>query len=138
MQSDFDLAVHALVYLKHKACYIKSRELADNICTNPSRVRLVMAKLKRAALVETKEGLGGGYAYPAKRKDITLKEVAQAMDKAFIEAQWKSGSPNKNCPISKHFSSVMEELYGEINQRALLYFSTQKIADLEEKLKNRA
>ena len=34
MNSDFVVAVHALVYLKHKKAKISSEELAKNVCTN--------------------------------------------------------------------------------------------------------
>ena len=48
MNSDFIVAVHALVYLNHKADIVSSEALAKNICTNAARVRKVMAPLKRA------------------------------------------------------------------------------------------
>ena len=43
LNSDFCVAVHGLVYLKHKNDMVPSEELAKNICTNPARVRKVMA-----------------------------------------------------------------------------------------------
>ena len=46
MTSEFAIAVHALVYLNHKGETVSSEALAENICTNPARVRKVMAKLK--------------------------------------------------------------------------------------------
>ena len=63
MNSAFCVAVHALVYLNHKARQLTSEELAENICTNPARVRKIMAVLKKAGLVETKEGSVGGYFF---------------------------------------------------------------------------
>ena len=57
MTSEFTIAVHGLVYLHHKNTVLSSEELAENICTNPARVRKVMAKLKKKNLVETKEGI---------------------------------------------------------------------------------
>ena len=61
MTSEFSIAAHALVYLYHKDTTLSSEQLAENICTNPARVRKVMAQLKRAGLVATKEGIDGGY-----------------------------------------------------------------------------
>ena len=60
MNSDFIVAVHALVYLNHKADIVSSEALAKNICTNAARVRKVMAPLKRAGFVTTREGNVGG------------------------------------------------------------------------------
>ena len=47
MDSSFNLAVHALVCLSHSGRSLSSEALAENICTNPTRVRRVMAGLKR-------------------------------------------------------------------------------------------
>ena len=43
MTSEFAIAVHALVFLNHKGETLSSDALADNVCTNPARVRKVMA-----------------------------------------------------------------------------------------------
>ena len=49
MNGLFCVAVHALIYLDKRGEQLSSEELAANICTNPARVRKVMAKLKRRA-----------------------------------------------------------------------------------------
>ena len=61
MDSSFNLAVHALVCLSHSGRSLSSEALAENICTNPTRVRRVQAVLKKAGIVEAREGLDGGY-----------------------------------------------------------------------------
>ena len=50
MDSSFNLAVHALVCLSHSGRSLSSEALAENICTNPTRVRRVMAGLKKGGL----------------------------------------------------------------------------------------
>ena len=45
MNGDHSLAVHALVYLDHRATHLPSQILAENICTNAARVRKVMRPL---------------------------------------------------------------------------------------------
>lgn len=59
MTGEYTIAVHALVYLNHMGTMLSSEKMASNICTNPARVRKVLAKLKRAGLVETREGSEG-------------------------------------------------------------------------------
>ena len=44
MTSEFTIAVHALVFLNHKGETLDSETLAENVCTNPVRIRKVMAK----------------------------------------------------------------------------------------------
>ena len=63
MTSEFAIAVHALVYLNHKQETLASEELAKNVCTNPARIRKVMAKLKKKDLIATKEGQNGGVSH---------------------------------------------------------------------------
>lgn len=55
MTSEFTIAVHALVFLNHKGTVFSSEGLAANVCTNAARIRKVMAKLKKADLVKTRE-----------------------------------------------------------------------------------
>lgn len=71
---------------------ISSEELAENICTNPARVRKVMAKLKKVGLVQTKEGKVGGYTSVEQAEDITLYRVAEALDIRFVEAPGAAGT----------------------------------------------
>ena len=47
MNSEFTIAVHALVFLNHKRESVSSDKLAANICTNPARVRKIMGKLRK-------------------------------------------------------------------------------------------
>ena len=49
MDSSFNLAVHALVCLSHSGRSLSSEALAENICTNPTRVRRVLAGLKKVS-----------------------------------------------------------------------------------------
>lgn len=72
MTSEFGMAVHALTFLNHKGEIVSSEALAKNICTNPARVRKVMAKLKKAGLVDTKEGLEGGYLFSKDAQKVDL------------------------------------------------------------------
>ena len=65
MDSSFNLAVHALVCLSHSGRSLSSEAQAENVCTNPTRVRRVLTGLKKAGMVETRESLDGGYRLTA-------------------------------------------------------------------------
>ena len=54
MDSSFNLAVHALVCMSHSGRSLSSEALAENICTNPTRVRRVLA---------VRTGDSGSYRY---------------------------------------------------------------------------
>ena len=80
MNSAFCVAVHALICLNRRQEQLSSEELARSICTNPARVRKIMAGLKRAGLVETKEGNEGGYRFVGDPAALTLDQVARALE----------------------------------------------------------
>ncbi|MFR3752199.1 MAG: RrF2 family transcriptional regulator [Enterocloster sp.] len=81
MTSEFTIAVHALVFLNHKGplCF-PAKVLLQIVCTNAARIRKVMAKLKKADLVKTKEGVDGGYLFHRDSRDVNLSMVAEALD----------------------------------------------------------
>ena len=97
MDSSFNLAVHALVCLSHSGRSLSSEALAENICTNPTRVRRVMAGLKKAGMVETREGLDGGYRLTADPASLTLRQVAEAVNTRFVDCAWHSGDIDRDC-----------------------------------------
>ena len=134
LNSDFCVAVHGLVFLKHKGCTISSEELAENICTNPARVRKVMAKLKKVGLVQTKEGKVGGYTSVEQAEDITLYRVAEALDIRFVEASWRIGDSDMNCMIASGMADVMDEIYLNLNDMCLEKLKTITICEIERKL----
>ena len=134
MNSDFSVAVHALVYLSHRGCSQSSEELADNICTNPARVRKIMAKLRRAGLVQTREGLEGGYklALPADR--VSLAQVSRALEVQFVSTTWKSGNPQKACLIASGMGDLMDELYARMDQQCQQYLEGLSVSQVEHRI----
>lgn len=134
MTSEFTIAVHALVFLNHKAAVYSSEGLAENVCTNAARIRKVMAKLKKANLVKTKEGVDGGYLFHRDSREINLAMVAEALDTPFVAASWKSGNPHLACLISSGMAGIMDGLYGEMNRCCQEYLEKVTIADLDHKI----
>ena len=100
MNSDFIVAVHALVYLNHKADIVSSEALAKNICTNAARVRKVMAPLKRAGFVTTREGNVGGYRFAGDASAVDLHMVADALNIRFVQSGWHSGDMDMKCLVA--------------------------------------
>jgi len=99
VDSSFNLAIHALVCLSHSGRSLSSEALAENICTNPTRVRRVLAGLKKAGMVETREGLDGGYRLTADPASLSLRQVAEAVNTRFVDCAWHSGDIDRDCAI---------------------------------------
>ncbi|MEF9939324.1 MAG: Rrf2 family transcriptional regulator [Clostridium sp.] len=116
MTSEFAIAVHALVYLNHKEITLASDTLAENVCTNPARIRKVMAKLKKSNLVKTKEGINGGYHMLGDAKDISLGQICRALEIEPVSVSWNSGDAEMNCQIASGMAGIMEEIYRDLNE----------------------
>ena len=117
MTAEFPTAVHALVYLHHKGAVVPSAELADNICTNPARVRKIMAALCRAALAFATEGRASGYHTGPEAGAVTLRQVADALGEVPVAVSWRSGDVDRECLVSSGMAAAMDGVYGLLNDR---------------------
>ncbi len=134
MNSDFCVAVHGLVFLNHKGTVLSSEELAENICTNPVRVRRVMAQLKKAGLVETQQGNAGGYRTPETAPNFTLAQIAQALDTRFVSVNWHSGDVDQTCLVSSGMGGIMEGIFGELNGLCLARLTGLTVGDIDKQI----
>ena len=134
MTSEFAIAVHALVYLNHKGETVSSEALAENICTNPARVRKVMAKLKKAALVATKEGVDGGYHFIKAPAEVTLRRIDEAVDVRLVSACWKPGDREKACLVASGMGDIMDDIYSDLDELCRRRLGEITIADIDRKI----
>lgn len=134
MTSEFGIAVHALVFLNHKQKTISSDVLADNVCTNPARIRKVMAKLKKSGLIQTKEGADGGYQFVLDPRDVTLAQICEAVGVRLVSSAWRSGDIDKKCLISSGMGAVMEGIYSELNGACMRQLQTMTVLDIDKKI----
>lgn len=134
MTSEFTIAVHALVFLSHKGRVCSSEGLAENVCTNAARIRKVMAKLKKAGLIKTKEGAEGGYLFHREAPEVNLRMVADALSSSFVSASWKSGDPHRECLVSSGMAGVMSEIYGALDMVCLERLKQITISDIEDRI----
>lgn len=134
MNSDFIVAVHALVCLHHRSITLSSDELAKNVCTNPARIRRIMTRLNKAGLVEARRGQAhGGYCQQA-GQNPTLRQVAEAFDGQFVETGWHSGDEDAACPICSGMAAYTDGLYRAMNDRCMELLDTLTILDVEAQL----
>ncbi len=134
MTSDFNVAVHAVVVLNHKQEYVNSIKLAENICTNPARVRKVVGQLVDANIVQRKEGVQGGYRFILDPKTISLTDIATALSCSFCDASWHSGNVLSDCGISKNMGKILEEIFQDLDEVCKKALSKITIDDIDSKI----
>lgn len=134
MTGEFAVAVHALVYLHKRGETLDSEALARNVCTNPARVRKVMARLRQAGLVEAKAGAEGGYRFLLDPAGVTLRSVADALRERPVTAGWRSGDPSMDCMVASGMAPALDRVYDELNRACLERLSSITISDVEAQL----
>ena len=134
MTSEFTVAVHALVFLNHRQSTQSSEAVAENVCTNPARVRKVLSCLKKAGLVETKDGIDGGYHFTGNAEAVSLRMVADALNAAFVSASWRSGNPDMDCLIASGMDGVMSSIYRELDESCRVRLEQISIADIDRQI----
>ncbi|MEM1483252.1 Rrf2 family transcriptional regulator [Oscillospiraceae bacterium PP1C4] len=132
MTGEFAIAVHALVFLSYKKSTLCSETIAKNVCTNPARIRKVMAKLKKGGLITTKEGADGGYLFEKDPHEVTLKEVCEATDTCPVSSAWRSGDMNCECLIASGIADVMDGIYEDLNEACKEKLKSISISDIEQ------
>lgn len=134
MNSEFTIAVHALVFLNHKGESVSSDKLAANICTNPARVRKIMGKLKKKGLISTKEGVVGGYFFDLDPAKVTLEDVSNALEVQFVSSTWRSGDSDLPCLVASGMAGIMDEIYGRLDGLCRDYLKQVTIHTIDQKI----
>ena len=131
MSGIFTIAVHALVYLNHRQATLSSEELSENICTNPARVRKVMAMLHRAGLVVVRPGKHGGYRFALDPSGVTLLRICKAVETPPVPAGWRSGEIDAPCLVASGMAGVMEQVRDSLNAACYERLSSITVAGID-------
>ncbi|MGI6315588.1 MAG: RrF2 family transcriptional regulator [Christensenellales bacterium] len=134
MTAEFIVAVHALVFLHHKGCCQSSEVIAENICTNPARVRKVLGKLRTAGLVEAHGRQGGGYRFLGDAGSVTLAGILEAVGENVVHLSWRSGKNCAECPISRGMGPLMDEVLEGVETACRAELGSTSLAQLSCRL----
>jgi Rrf2 family protein len=116
VNTQFSIAVHLLAGLAYRCGEdTTSGELAMSVNTSPSFVRRTLAKLSRAGLVETATGKAGACWLARDAKDISLRDIYEAVDapKAFAIHAY---TEQKACPVSCHIKAALDRALEKTQQ----------------------
>jgi Rrf2 family protein len=137
MNSEFTIAVHSLVLLAYLPEGSASSEtIAENVRTNPARVRKVMGYLKRSGYVATREGSGGGYRLLKDPAEVTLKDVYRLIAQGSLMPNWCSGDPECDCLVGSNMNEVMNGIFCTAEQQLEEFFSGLTIAGVLKNIRS--
>ncbi len=141
MTSRFTMAVHALGMLacEGASCpggaadgkVLTSEAIAESIRTNPVVVRRVLADLRRAGLVETRRGVGGGVALARAPSRITLRCIWEALEGGEALFGRHPAGPNPRCQVGLAVADYLEDLYGHAEEALKASLGKVTLAQLQ-------
>lgn len=117
INSRFAISIHILSLLSMEES-MSSEDIAGSININPVLVRKELSRLRKANLIDTKEGKHGGSVLACSPKKITLADVYKATYEKPLFNHSKN-KPNPSCPMGKKIGEIMDEV-NEAAEGALL------------------
>ena len=116
--SRMSAAVHVLALLASKdKTLLTSAEIAERVSTNPVVIRRLMRPLRRANIVRSRGGAGGGWELVGKADAISLLAVWKAVECDDVIA-FDGHRPNPLCPIGRNIEEALRPAYRHANKAA--------------------
>jgi Rrf2 family protein len=129
-------AIKALIYLaeQEKGALIKTAEIAANSSIPKKFLELILIDLKRASLVSSKQGIGGGYYLLKDAEEINLAHIYRLFDGAIALlpcASLRFYEPCHDCPdettcqIRKSLIQVRDQTLAALEHTTIKMLTTK-------------
>lgn len=140
--SRFVVAVHILVAMTlaqalRKLECLTSDFLAASVNTNPVVIRRIISRLRKAGLVDSQLGAGGGSMLARDPEHLTLQEVYKAVEEGDLFHLHYS-EPNPCCPIGGNIQTALKETLEAAETSMLQSLAQTTVASIAKKLKEPA
>ncbi len=136
------MAVHALGMLACQGARgagpgLTSATIAGSVRTNPVVIRRVLADLRRAGLVTTRRGAGGGVVLARAPSRITLRCVWDAVDAGEPLFAPHPAGPDPGCPTGRAVAGYLAGLRGRAEALVRAELGKVTLARLQRELSRR-
>ncbi len=131
----FSIGVHVLTALAvHRGSPVTSTKLAESVDTNPAFLRQVIGQLRKAGLVQTKLGKGGGSLLDREAQDISLLDVYRAtVGTAGLATH--DCPPDSECFVAQGVPQVMSRLSARLDAAVAAELAGTSIAQVAEEVR---
>ncbi|WP_127530090.1 Rrf2 family transcriptional regulator [Paenibacillus kobensis] len=124
----FGLAVQAMVVLANNQQNCPSCFLAEQLQSEATLMRKIMAQLARAGLIETREGRDGGYRLTRAAGCITLADIYTALHIGG-EMCRTMGEATGTHPFGMQMKTVFNDLVTELDECMLAVLSKHTVEE---------
>ncbi|APP10474.1 transcriptional regulator [Lactobacillus delbrueckii subsp. delbrueckii DSM 20074 = JCM 1012] len=127
-------AVHLLVYIEiFPDDDLSSRAIARSILTNPSMVRSLMMDLRKAGLLNTKQG-SAEPELAKKPEEISLYDIfaAVGMDHHLLHVDEDT---EQKCPVGGNIQGPLAKAYAEVEEAAFAKMREISLREIVDQIK---
>lgn len=104
--------LHVVLHMAEQGTPMTSVELAFHMTTNPVVVRRIMAGLRKAGIVASAKGHGGGWTLACDLETVTLKDVYEALGSPELFAIGnRTESPG--CLVEQAVNAALDSAFAE-------------------------
>jgi Rrf2 family protein len=137
MNSRFAVATHLLVYLAFTEGQPASSEvLARSLGSHPVVVRRLVGALRKAGLVDTQLGAGGGARLARPVEGVTLLDVFEAMQEPEPDMFALSNTnPSTHCGVGSVMRQTLEELFAPAEEAMRQALATVTLSQVMQRVK---
>ena len=129
LSSRFAVAIHALCLLAEiKDRDVPSSTIASSINTNPVVARRILASLKAAGMVQTREGAEGGYRLARLPGEIGLDAIYAAVEPEPLFSS-PAAPPNPDCRVGAAITPALATLFDEAEDALARSLAGHSLAD---------
>lgn len=126
----FTVAIHILTLLAQRTDVpVTSEYIAGSVNTNPVVIRRVLGSLRRARLVASQGGNGGGWRLVGDPAAITLADVYAAVEEENL-FPLHHRPPNANCPVGRHIQDALSRRFNAASRAMKDELARTTIADM--------
>lgn len=129
MATKFSVAVHLLILVSEACEPLNSEQMAQSVGTNASYVRKILGLLKKADLIDGRQGVKGCFLKAAPEQ-LTLLQIYQA-----VMAQTEPRlldihrNANEQCLIGRHIYPVLTGFFAEAERAFARSLAEKTLAD---------
>ncbi|MBS4750901.1 Rrf2 family transcriptional regulator [Carnobacteriaceae bacterium zg-ZUI78] len=130
MDTKFSVALHILTMISESKEVLSSQALATSVGTNASYIRKVIALLKNAGLLTSRQGKSG-YELSKTAKEISLLEIYYATQEVNTISLFQIHQhANRECIVGKHIEKAMFPIFSDAERLLENQLSKQTLDDV--------